>query len=208
MISTRRVGSRSSSRTSYEVSRRASMSARRTALRFARDESQNTERSSAHSRTARVPSAVTRLRKSSRTIGQMLVPDAVDRGLGVSGQGPADPADVVIRLAGEETGLAVALLPEPGGGEGQERQRTALALHLGQHLVHQVVVLEAVTALHRRLHECAAKGRACRRIEQAVISVENGASASKSRAPHPEVVAHAEQHVDIGLEHAALSAGL
>ena len=44
----------------------------------------------------------------------------------MAGEGAADASDVVIRLAGEEAGLAVALLPQPCGGEGQQRQRVEL----------------------------------------------------------------------------------
>ena len=75
------------------------------------------------------------------------MPDAVDGRLGVAGERSADAADVVICLSGQQPRLAVALLPQPGGGECQQRQRASLALHLGQHLLDQLIVIEAIAAL-------------------------------------------------------------
>ena len=77
--------------------------------------------------------------------------DAVDGRFGVPGKGAADATDVLVRLAGQQASLAVALLPQSSRGERQQRQRAALALDLGQHLVHQLVVLEAVAALQWRV---------------------------------------------------------
>ena len=95
------------------------------------------ESSSSRSMTARVPCAVTRLRKISRTSRLPLGADAVHRGLGVLGEGPCDPADLLVRLAGEELLLPVALLPEPRHREGQERQGAPRALDRRDHLVHE-----------------------------------------------------------------------
>ena len=79
--------------------------------------------------------------------------DPLERRLRVLREGAGDAADLAVRLARQQPLLAVALLPEPRGGEGEERQRAALLLHLRHHLVDERLVLEAVAAGERRLHE-------------------------------------------------------
>ncbi len=181
MISTRRVGSRSSSRTSYDVSSRASMSDRSTcSLAIRRDESQNTGEELVPLADGAGAFGGDEVAEELADDGEVLVADAIDGGLGVAGERAADAADVVVGLAGEQAGLAVALLPQPGGGEGQQRQRAALALDLGQHLVDQLVVLEAVAALQGGLGQGAAEGGTGRRDAAAVSSENTGARASCS----------------------------
>ena len=75
----------------------------------------------------------------------------IDCRFGMTSERTADTSDVVIGLAGQETGFAVPVLPQSGEGERQERQRAPLALDLGQHLLDQIVVLEAIAALRGRL---------------------------------------------------------
>ena len=132
--------------------------------------------------------------------GDPLDADPVDGRLGVARERAADAADVVVGLAGEQAGLAIALLPQPGGGEGQQRQRAALALDLGEHLVDQLVVLEAVAALGGRLDEGAAKGPPARAGRARSARRRSARALRRSLAADQEVVAHAEQHVDVGLE--------
>ena len=81
-------------------------------------------------------------------------------------QRAADAADVVVGLAGEQTGLAVAFLPQPREGEGEEGERATFALDLGEDLFDQLVVLEAVAALGGRLDEGASEAAAGRWIEE------------------------------------------
>ena len=54
---------------------------------------------------------------------------------------------------GEQPLLAVPLLPQAVDGKGHQRQRAALALHLGDHPVHQQLGFEAVELPRRRLLE-------------------------------------------------------
>jgi len=129
----------------------------------------------------------------------VIAADAVDGGLGVLRQRSTDTADVPVGASGEQTLVAVALLPQPGGGKGRERQRAALALHLGDHLVHELVVLEAVAAGHGRLHQGAAQGRAGERLQGCELGEDRG-QCLVVVAAHEEVVAHAQEHVHVRLE--------
>ena len=85
--------------------------------------------------------------------GDALDADAVDGGLGVAGERASYATDVLIRLASEEARLPVALLPQPGGGEREKGECTALALDLGEHSVNQLIVLEAVAAFRGGLYQ-------------------------------------------------------
>ncbi len=86
----------------------------------------NTESSSSRSRTARVPCAVTRLRNSSRTSGIRCVP--IRSSVASACCASAPPRRRSRRYASRVSRplLAVAPLPEPRGGEGEQRQRSAL----------------------------------------------------------------------------------
>ncbi len=114
-------------RVDERVEHRLGLRATRLAGTRALDAVGTTDSSSSRSRTARVPWAVTRLRKISRTSGVAVRADALERRLGVLGQRAGDAADLPVGRAREEAALAVALLPEPRRGEGQQRQRAPLA---------------------------------------------------------------------------------
>jgi hypothetical protein len=85
--------------------------------------------------------------------GDAIGSDPVDRVFGVPRQGAADAADAVIRNAGQKTCVAIPFLPQLRRREREQRQSAPFTLHLGQHLVHQRVVLEAVAALGGRLYQ-------------------------------------------------------
>ena len=130
---------RSSSAAARRPARRSTSSA---AFRSGKSDS-----SSSRSTTARVPCAVTRLRKISRTIALPLGADPVQRRLGVLGQRARDAADLLVRRPRQQLPLAVPLLPETRHREGQQRQRRPRPLHRLHHLVDEGLVLEAVAAL-------------------------------------------------------------
>ena len=108
------------------------MSSRRTSSGDSPCESLKTESSSSHSRTARVPSAVTRFRKISRTRGIRSTP--IRSMVASAWRARAPPTPPMSRYASRvrSRSLAIAPLPQPGCGEGQHRQRPALALDLGR----------------------------------------------------------------------------
>ena len=71
----------------------------------------------------------------------------------MSSERSTNPADIVIRLAGEQSRLSVPVLPQPFESKGQQRQRTPLPFDLAKHFLHQLVVLEAIAALGGRLDD-------------------------------------------------------
>ena len=71
--------------------------------------------------------------------------------LGVLCQRASDPADALEGLLGEQPLLAVPLLPQPVDRERHQRQRTPLALHLGDHPVHQQLAFESIELPTSRL---------------------------------------------------------
>ena len=99
----------------------------------------------------------------------------------------------------------VPLAPEARHGEGQERQRSPLALDRGQHLVGQAL-LEAVALRARGLDE-----RAPERVAggggQRHQAVEDRPEALVVVAAHQEVVAHREDDAHVGLGREAAEEG-
>jgi len=74
----------------------------------------------------------------------------------------------------------------------------ARALDAVHHLVHQRLVLEAVAALARRLDDRAPQAGARQRAERREIG-EDAGERCVVVAPHQEVVAHGQHHVDVRL---------
>ena len=126
--------------------------------------------------------------------------DLLEGRLGMPGQRTANAADVVICLAGQEAVFAVTFLPQPRHGEGEQRQRAALTLDLSQHLIDQIVILEAVAAFCGWLNQGSAKRCAGGRPEQGQIG-DQRVQRFVLVTVEEEVVAHGEQDKDIGLEH-------
>ena len=61
--------------------------------------------------------------------------DALERRFGMLRQRAADAADFLVGRAGQQAALAIAPIPEPRHGEGDQRQRAALARDLREHLL-------------------------------------------------------------------------
>ena len=81
---------------------------------------------------------------------QPLEADPLQCRLGVLRQGSGHAADALVGLPGEQPLLAVALLPQAMHRKGHQGQRTPLALHLGDHPVHQQLAREAIELTPRR----------------------------------------------------------
>ena len=83
---------------------------------------------------------------------------------------PATPPDLLVGRPREHAAVAVARIPQPGGGKGEERQRAALAHDLLDHLLDERLVFELVSARERRLHERAAQRARTERAEQREVA--------------------------------------
>ena len=128
--------------------------------------------------------------------------DALERRLRVLRQRTGDAADLVIRGARQHALLAVAGVPDLRGGEGQQRQRTALADHFVHHLVDERVVFELVAAREGRLHQGAPQRARAERSEQREVA-QHRCERLVRVAVDQEVVPEGQDHVGIGLEHEA-----
>ena len=69
---------------------------------------------------------------------QAIRSDPFDGRLGVSGQRSAHSTDVVVRLAGEESAVAIPLLPQPGRSKCEHRERSPFLFHNRKDLVDQL----------------------------------------------------------------------
>ena len=126
----------------------------------------------------------------------MIGADLFDDGLGVPRQRSTHPADVVIGLPGQEAGFAISFLPQAGGGKSQQRQRASLALHLGQHLLHQLVVLETITTGGGRLDQRPAEVGTGRRLEKGQL-VKDRPQRRVGVAGSSEIIPHRNHHVHV-----------
>lgn len=120
--------------------------------------------------------------------------DALQRLVGVLRERAGDAADLLVGGPRQEAPLVVAHLPEPGHGEGEERQRRSLALDGGGHVLDEPRVLEGIALLPRRLDERAAKRRARQRGHRDEV-LEDRRERLVVVAAHEEVVTHREEHV-------------
>lgn len=72
---------------------------------------------------------------------------------GMLGQRPSDTADLLVGVSGQQPAFSVSLAPEPGCGEGEQREGPAFLADLAEHVVDQSLVLEPESGDERRLHE-------------------------------------------------------
>ena len=153
-----------------------------------------TDNSSSRSRAARVPSAVARFRKISRTTFSRSGPISRSDRLRMLGQCSLDTPDPHVGRAGQELPLPVPLVPETRDREGQKRQRSPLLRHRRHHLVHHRLVLEAHTAPRGGLHQGPTQGLGGGRAQGRHISKDRS-ERGESVATEQEIVAEREEHV-------------
>ena len=69
------------------------------------------------------------------------------------GKSAGHAADVLVATAREQAALTIAVLPQAGQREGEQRQRPSLPRHVAQHVFHEPLIFEPVTGDECRLHQ-------------------------------------------------------
>jgi hypothetical protein len=99
----------------------------------------------------------------------------------------------------EHAGPAVSLLPEAGGREREKGKSPALLAHFRDHLVDEIVILEAIPASESRLHQSPPERARAQRPERSQLG-EDRSQRPVLLALKEKVVPQRQKNVDVGFQ--------